>query len=205
VADPLSVDDLFTVGVSFDLLGGYLLGRGLLASPLDIARRNTSLFGQGLNAPEAASQIRSNADAFVGLLSLATGFLLQAGGYVALIAGATVHTGGARAALAVGLAVMAAVAAWFVLQRLHRNRVLHLAVEAARSDPLSGRMAEYPDGNTLMELGQQLGFPFVEITRGVPDLDAYGKRHFGVERVARRYPPEFPAPPASHAPRDPTL
>ena len=28
MANPLSIDDLFTVGVSFDLLGGYLLGRG---------------------------------------------------------------------------------------------------------------------------------------------------------------------------------
>jgi hypothetical protein len=202
MADPLSVDDLFTLGVSFDLLGGYLLGRGLLASPLDIARRNTSLFGQGLNASEAASQIRSRADAFVGLLSLAVGFLLQAGGYVALIAGATVHTGATRAALAVGLALGGALIAWFVLQRVHQKRVLHLAVEVARADPLSGRFAEYPDGKTLMELGQQLGFPFVDISSGVPDLDGYGKRHFGVERVGWRYPAQFPAPPASHAPRD---
>ena len=34
MTSPFSVDDAFTVGVSFDLLGGYLLGRGLLASPL---------------------------------------------------------------------------------------------------------------------------------------------------------------------------
>jgi hypothetical protein len=48
MSDPLSVGDAFTLGVSVDLLGGYLLGRGLLASPLDIARRNTRLWGVGL-------------------------------------------------------------------------------------------------------------------------------------------------------------
>jgi hypothetical protein len=39
VAGPFSVDDAFTVGVSFDLLGGFLLGRGLLASLGQIAQR----------------------------------------------------------------------------------------------------------------------------------------------------------------------
>jgi hypothetical protein len=35
---PVSVDDAFTVGVSVDLLVGFLLGRGLLrADALDIA------------------------------------------------------------------------------------------------------------------------------------------------------------------------
>jgi hypothetical protein len=131
---------------------------------------------------------------------LATGFLLQAGGYVALIAGATVDTGAGRAALAVGLAVVAALIAWWVLQRVHHKRVLHLAVEVARADPPSGRIADYPHGNTLVALGRQLGFPFIELSdQGIPgDIDAYAKSHFGVDRVSWQYPPQFPAPPAPH-------
>jgi hypothetical protein len=59
MAVPLSVDDAFTVGVSFDLLGGYLLGRSLLASPSDIASRTIrpTTIGQGFNGPEAVTHI----------------------------------------------------------------------------------------------------------------------------------------------------
>lgn len=194
---PLSVDDAFTVGVSFDLLGGFLLGRGLLASPLHIARRNThvQVTGKVFNAAEAAAQIQSRADAFVGLVSLAIGFLLQAGGYVALIGGATVDTGGVRALLAIVLALAAALLAFAVFRRVRQRRVLRLAVDVARADPVTGRMDAYPDGGTLVALGQQLGFPFIEISgRGIPgDVDAYASEHFGVERTSMRRPLEFPA------------
>jgi hypothetical protein len=81
MAAPFSVDDAFTVGVSFDLLGGFLLGRGLLAHPLQIAVRNTNVTmpGSRFNAAEAVNQIQSRADASVGLVSLGTGFLLSGG------------------------------------------------------------------------------------------------------------------------------
>jgi len=70
VSIPVSVDDAFTVGVSFDLLGGYLLGRGLLASPSEIARRTTQIttWGHGFNAAEAVTHIRSRVDAVAGIL-----------------------------------------------------------------------------------------------------------------------------------------
>ncbi len=194
---PLSVDDLFTVGVSFDLLGGYLLGRGLLASSLDIARRNTSLFGRGFNAPEAVSHIRSRADAVAGLLSLAIGFLLQAGGYVTLIAGATVDTGAIRALAATGLALGAFLVAFLVFRRIQVRLVCHYTVQVARANPMTGLMDAHPDGETLIALAHQLGFPrFIEVLpdRTMGDMDAYAREHFGVERVAQRYPADLPVP-----------
>ena len=77
-SDPLSVGDLFIVGVAFDLLGGYYLARGLLLKPLDVAQWVATLTGG--NPYAAASHITAAADARVGLLYLAVGFLLQAGG-----------------------------------------------------------------------------------------------------------------------------
>lgn len=197
MASLFSIEDAFTVGVSFDLLGGYLLGRGLLASPLAIAVRTTrpTMWGSSFNDAEAVSQIRSRADASAGLVSLAIGFLLQAGGYVALIGGATIDTGAVRAVWAVGLMLVAAALAYLGLRRDTKRRVLHLAVEVARSNPTTGQIDAYPDGQTLQALGRHLGFPFVEVTdQGVVDLGAYAKRYFGVDRVGHRYPMEFPAP-----------
>jgi hypothetical protein len=203
MVDPLSVDDFFTVGVSFDLLGGYLLGRGLLSTPQSIARRNTNPFQASFNAAEAVSQVRSRADAQVGLVSLATGFVLQAGGYVAFIGGVPVRTGGGRAALAVVAAFVAAVVAWLVLQRIQQRLVIRHAIGVARANPMTGRMDDYPDAETLIALGHQLGFPrFVEVSPSgvMGDESAYAREHFGVERVSRRYPAHFPVPPASRAP-----
>jgi len=85
MTSPFSVEDAFTVGVSFDLLGGYLLGRGLLASPSEIAQRGSTRWGW--NPADMIGQIRAGADGRIGLVSVAAGFILQAGGYVALIAG----------------------------------------------------------------------------------------------------------------------
>jgi hypothetical protein len=140
-------------------------------------------------------QLRSRADAFVGLISLAIGFVLQAGGYVALIAGATIDTGATRAVLAVGLMLVAALIGWLVLREVRLGRVRRLVVGVARADPASGLMNPYPDGRTLLVLSQLLGFPFFETSaKGVPDLDAYAKRHFGVEQLWWRPPTQVPPP-----------
>ena len=186
----LSVDDSFTVGVSFDLLGGYLLGRGLLASPAEIARRGSTYWGW--NSAETIGEIRAGADARIGLLSLAVGFILQAGGYVALIAGASVRTGGLRAGLAVALAFVTAVAWWRVLQYLHSRIVKHLVVNVARANAISGELGEIPDGGKLLALGQELGFLLTEVPGpGNPGvLDRYAERYFGVERVENQVPDE---------------
>ena len=192
--DPLSVEDLFVVGVSFDLLGGYYLGRGLFATPGDIVRRTTSLYGQGLNPAEAISQIRARADGWLGLGSLAIGFVLQAAGYIVVISGATVSTGLARALVALVLAAALGAGAWRIARAAHRKLVHWLVIAVASEDPMTGRRDDRPDAATLVSLGQHLGLRIAEIRDG--DINAayrtYAKTHFGVEVFDRR-PPEFPA------------
>jgi hypothetical protein len=185
MAAPLSVDDAFTVGVSFDLLGGYLLGRSLLASPSEIASRTVrpTTWGHGFNA-----------DAQAGLISLGIGFSLQWGGYLAIIAGATVDTGLGRAVLSLALSVLAAVGAYLLFRRLRWKLVKRLAVRVARADPLTGTMDAAPDAQTLLALGRALGIAYVEVTeQGVTPIDPWAREHFGVA-VVHRYPPDMPAP-----------
>jgi hypothetical protein len=196
MGSPFSVDDAFTVGVSFDLLGGFLLARGVLASPLQIAVRTTrpTMWANSFNNAEAASQIRSRADASAGLVSLTIGFVLQAGGYVVLIAGAKIDTGVVRALCAVAVMIVAAALTYLAFRKDLERRVKRLAVDVARSNPATGKMEDDPDRGTLYELGSALGDPEIDITpQGVPDLDGYARKHFGV-RVGQRYPLEFPAP-----------
>ncbi len=185
---PFSVEDSFTIGVMFDLLGGYLLGRGLLASPYEIAQRGSTRWGW--NPPDVIGQIRAGADARVGLASLAIGFTFQAGGYVALIAGSSVQTGGAQAAVSVALAVASAFAWWRVLLRVHVRLVKRLVVAVARTNPVSGELEKHPDGARLLALGQELGFLLTEAPiAGNPGvLDRYAQRYFGVDRVENRVP-----------------
>ncbi len=197
MVSPLSVDDAFTVGVSFDLIGGYLLGRGLLASPLQIAARTTrpTTWDSSFNDAEAVAQIESRADALLGLLSVAVGFSLQAGGYLALIAGATIDTGLVRALGAAVLMVLAAVVAYLGVRANRATQVKRVAVSVARANPTTARMEADPDALTLYNLGRQLGYPFIDVTpEGVVDYAAYARRYFDVDRVGQRLPMGFPSP-----------
>jgi hypothetical protein len=192
-----SVDDLFVVGSSFDLLGGYLLGRGLLASAEEVATLTTQApqMDGKINAFQAVAQIEAWADAIGGLVSLACGFVLQAGGYVALIAGAALNTGGPRAMTSLFLGVFAAGLAFLAFRRARWRLILPRTVRVARANPWTGEMDEDPDGVTLYALGQRLGFWTIGSTAvGAPDLAGYAREHFGVERVAQRLPIQVPAP-----------
>jgi len=71
----LSLDDVFTTGVAFDLLGGFLLARGLLADPRDMAHRASTRIGY--NSAIVAREVRAQADGEAGLAMLVVGFLLQ--------------------------------------------------------------------------------------------------------------------------------
>jgi hypothetical protein len=128
----LSVEDAFATGVGFDLLGGYLLARGLLADPRDMAHRASTLVGY--NGGIVEREVRARIDGVTGIAMLGLGFLLQFGGYVTLIAGAKLTTTGAEAALlAVGVALALVAVAILALVPV-RSRLadkLRLEVEAA--------------------------------------------------------------------------
>lgn len=183
-----TVDDVFVVGVSFDLLGGYLLGRGLLVSPSQISQRGTTHWGW--NSADMIAHIRGVADARLGLCSLAIGFALQAGGYVALIAGEHVAVSALRAVGSVLLAILAAFAWSLVLRRAHTPVVKRLAVSVARADSTTGGLAEFPDYRRLLALGQELGYYLAKDEVPGPGnpgaMDRYARRCFGVEHVTNR-------------------
>jgi hypothetical protein len=62
-----TVDDVFTVGIALDLVGGAWLARGLLASPREIMARTASVIGH--NPSETDSLVISRADGITGLTS----------------------------------------------------------------------------------------------------------------------------------------
>lgn len=131
-----------------------LSGRGLLVSPNEIARRTIQIttWGQGFNAAEATTHIRSRADALAGLMALGVGFLLQGGGYVALVAGVKIETGLDRAVVSVGLALVAAGAAFQLFRRVRWRLVKRFTVQVARANPATGQLDELPDQETLIAL-----------------------------------------------------
>ena len=101
-----SLEDLFVVGIGFDIAGACLLGRGLLTSALGIARRATSYLGY--SGPLATSQIEDKVDAIVGLAALILGFILQAAGYAFVLSREPSEKGHlATAITAVGLGLLA--------------------------------------------------------------------------------------------------
>jgi hypothetical protein len=73
----VSIEDLFMVGVGCDLVGGLFLARGLLISPVEVVDRAERFAGG--NPVAMAGQIKSKADGEFGIVTLAVGFLLQAG------------------------------------------------------------------------------------------------------------------------------
>jgi hypothetical protein len=184
----LSVDDAFTVGVTFDLVGGFLLGRSLLASPGQIAQRGAARWGY--HSTDLIAQIRAGADGRLGLASLAVGFGLQLCGYLALIGGAPIETGVDRAALALGLAVGIAGLWWALLLAMHARIVKRLAVKVARANRTTGTLQRDPDGGVLVALGQELGYYMTEVPGPANPgaFDRYAQRYFDVSRVSRHVP-----------------
>lgn len=77
------VEDLFVAGIGFDVVGAWLLARGLVASPGDLALRTASFWGG--NPIATASQIEDRVRGQAGVRLLVLGFLLQAVAYAFVI------------------------------------------------------------------------------------------------------------------------
>jgi hypothetical protein len=74
-----ALEDLFVVGIGFDIGGAWLLARGLLAGPAEIALRTASLWDG--NPATTASQLEDRLNGTLGVGSLILGFSLQAVAY----------------------------------------------------------------------------------------------------------------------------
>ena len=149
-----AVTDLFVVGTALDLVGGFLIAKGLLVSMPVLLLRSDTFWGGNPNV--AVGAVEDRIDAQAGLLILGFGFILQAAGYVATLASEPVlHSSGDRAWTAVVLAVLTAALsflAWHLARpRLVRRALLRLACIKTEDSgtttmldlPNLGRLAAY--------------------------------------------------------------
>jgi len=178
---PFVIEDLFAVGLGFDIAGAYLLARGLLTSPAEIARRSVSI--TGFNSLLMASQARDRIDGAIGLAALLFGFALQALAYALTLGG----LGGGRdgdarrglVALALsGAAVALVLVAWkAVSERLLRRTLLSVARLNYETEPME--MSDKPYAGTLVYLAKELGHREQE----GEDWVSFAKRAFDVDEV----------------------
>jgi hypothetical protein len=128
----LSLADLFTAGLGFDVAGAGLIAYGLFLSPQGIAIRTTAWLGY--NAEEAVALARGRVDAISGFLALGIGFICQGVAYAAVAAGAdTASRTGWRAAVGAAVAALAAAALAVGLWYAVRDRMVkRLLIEVAR-------------------------------------------------------------------------
>jgi hypothetical protein len=170
-----ALEDLFVVGVGFDVAGAWLLARGLLAGPAEIALRTASLWGG--NPATTASQLEDRLNGTLGVASLILGFSLQAVAY-GIVVGHDDLSGGNW--IGVAISAVAPIAALLLFDRITRPRRLRrLIVDIARYDVSERRMRDRPKAKTIVELATACGYP----EPSVGDQE-YARDHFGVERFA---------------------
>lgn len=176
----LVVDDLFVAGIGLDIVGAYLLGRGVVASPATIMRRSRAHWN--LSPPLLVDQAEARADGRAGFAVLGAGFGVQALGYVlslGLSAGDP-GSGWARAGIAVACGVAAAALAWTTWRLTRIRRLKRQLVELARIDLDSGQRHAKPAANLLCMLGQACDWPLTLAELGLDGNELYCRRVFGV-------------------------
>jgi len=174
----LSVEDLFTAGIGFDVVGAVLLGKGLLVSPKQQFRKGASGWG-GYSFGQALSWAEDWVDASFGAAWLVVGFLLQAVGYAFVVGGVHVQHGAGEVGAAVGL-LAAAVAVALGTWRAKRPSLIRArAVDLARVGSADGR----PDAYLLAGMAHELG----RTATSPSDVPAIVRDVFGVtDSVSRR-------------------
>jgi hypothetical protein len=132
--------------------------------------------------------IEAKVDGWAGLSILGAGFVLQVGGYAALIGGVEVGTDAARALVSLALAAVAASIYGLAASRTRRRRLISGIVGVAKcTEDQDGNPIEraLPSSRDLALLGRQLGFG------SFPDGDledrdrtiAYAREQLGIATV----------------------
>ena len=178
MTDPLSLEDLFLVGVSLDLVGGYFLARGLLEheSTYELAMKPAA----ETRGSRAAVAIEGGVDTRIGLAILAVGFICQAAGYVLTLAGVQVTTSAVRTILALALAALAMVLIGWIAGRVVRWMRTEWAkgvidrmkyIDGMRAEEVMGTMAEMA---MLLDVGDALVDTAVNVAEVVEAIAADG-------------------------------
>jgi hypothetical protein len=153
---PLSLNDLASAGIGFDIAGALLLAKGLLVSAKAQWSRNVSGWG-GYSFGQIIAWAEDWVDAVLGASSLAIGFALQAADYALITGGLHVRRGGIAAGLiAVGFAVVAGLLTVVVWRASRRRLVRSRVIAVSRAVPADGR----PSGYLLAGLAKELSGPF---------------------------------------------
>jgi hypothetical protein len=180
MANLFSLQDLFAAGLGFDISGAYLLGRGLLSSVPEMARVSATYWG--VSRPEQLRLVRDKIDGSFGLGALVVGFTFQLIAYALTLAIDTrTEYGAGRAAVAAGLAIVAAGAtlgAW----RLFRNRLQRRLIFRFAHIGRNQQVQELPDRLALVMFGQGMGHEL----RDGETHEEYVLRVWNVERSVER-------------------
>jgi hypothetical protein len=174
------LQDLFAVGLGFDIAGAFLLALGLLVSPREIMRRSAIV--TGFNSALMVSQARDRVDGAIGLIALVGGFVLQAVAYALTLGGVGGSGGdgdarrGVVAAALSALAVAVVLIVWKLIRQPFVNRTLsavaHLNYEV---DPMERN--DKPYAGVLSQVALEMGYVY----EGGEDARAFVRRVFGVE------------------------
>jgi hypothetical protein len=179
------LNDLFLVGLAMDMTGGWLLGRGLLVSPIDLARRAGSFAGE--NPYAVVSAANDKVDGYFGLGALGGGFLLQAIGYVFLIGrGGANETGWCRAVVALALGVLAGAAVLAAWRYFRHRLLLRTLLGPAHMEYGTGKLADKPFAPRLNGFAEAMGYERHE----EEDSVAFAQRVFGTMPM---YPTGYPS------------
>lgn len=176
----LALTDFFIVGLGFDLVGAWLLARGLIARPELVVMRSTSYWGTNYAAGFAAAGDR--VDATFGVTSLLVGFTLQGVGYVlALAVGGDTSSSAGHALTALLLVVAAMLTTLQFWRATRRRRFCALLIEMAHWRAVSLTEQPVRDPVTLALPLVTWAFMLGE-ARAADDEDdvVYVKRVFGV-------------------------
>lgn len=170
-------EDLFLAGLGADIVGAYLVARGLLQPIPQLATAGGTMYA--LERAKAPYAVEDRIRGTVGLVALVIGFLLQAAGYTDILARHHALAYGKREALTgVGLALAIALFV-YLFERLvrppWRDRLL---IRVARFDHTGARLLrEKPLAHVLRSFGEQLGKSGLQDESDV----AYCWRVFGVD------------------------
>jgi hypothetical protein len=171
-----SLSDLFAFGAGCDVAGAWLLARGLLPSPRQIARRAT--YG-GLYPGALIDDVDSRVTARVGAWSLFAGFSIQVAAYAVLLGvGLSSDASPARSVVASIAAATPVAAIIFGERRTHRDRANKLLVRVSREDVVAGATGSNPGFEMLARIAE-----WRRDARHASEADEdYARRVFGLAK-----------------------
>jgi hypothetical protein len=179
----VSFEDVFVIGIGFDIAGAYLLAKGLLLSSRQILRLSSSYFD--FNPAQVVARVDDKVSTTLGLTSLVIGFLCQLAGYVGTLALAAPSSVSAGRGVAAAILAVVTIGAVLLTHRLALPYLRRqLLLDIAHYDN-SGKRQEIPYGFYLLHLGAQAHMALPKENESQSD---YALRVWRVDRITEGGP-----------------